>query len=254
MCPAPRAPGPGDPGDDRVSRPSSTPTPPDPSGPSDDGGDREAEARGRRFLDHLRGLGMRELARAVHEWRDVMAGPDGALWFAAEQELARAVDASHRQGAQRRLVRALADVFMSRPWFTVAQPGADFRMSEPSAQYVATNTLLALLVHDRLARRHADVLYRPFRNLIPVDGLVDVESRPGRAADRVGDRRPDRAADRIADRVADRVADRPVERPVMPRADTGTSERGTARARPATAPDESIGCARREDRCEPPER
>ena len=124
-----------------------------------------------KFLGRLSLLDIESLGEAIHLWHRT-ATESGDEWFSAEASIADAVHASRRYTEQDVLLRHMSTLFLESSWFTSAQPGVRIRASEPSAQYVATIAMLAVLVRDRLTITAFELLYRPFSKLIPVDTLL----------------------------------------------------------------------------------
>ena len=124
-----------------------------------------------KFLGRLSQLDFNTLGEAVRTWHRI-AAESGDLWFIVEESVARAVHDSSRYTEQDVLLRHMSTLFLESTWFTSAQPGVRIRAAEPSAQYVATIAMLALLVRDRLLPDEFELLYRPFAGAIPVDALL----------------------------------------------------------------------------------
>ena len=141
------------------------------------------------FLRRLEALEFDELGVAIRIWREELS--DG--WHEADQAVATAIRDTNRHHQQEMVLEALYDVFRRAPWFSAEQPGARIAASDATAQYVATTALMALLVRDRLAPEHLEVLYRPFSSLIPLaelDGQSAAASRAAPTHDSARDDRP----------------------------------------------------------------
>jgi hypothetical protein len=128
--------------------------------------------RTRRYLDHLADLKLADLDRAVLEWREVMRGDDSSAWFGAERRLSDTTARGPHRYWQTALLEDIANIFMSRPWFTYERTPNDAHVTEPSAQYVTTTAMLALLASDVLAPADFELLYRPMARAIPLAALV----------------------------------------------------------------------------------
>jgi hypothetical protein len=88
--------------------------------------------------------------------------------------MAHAVVASGQRDAQKELLMHVAEAFAYGVWYSGragAAPETRVRATESSGQYLATLAMLALLVRGHVDAGTFDVLYGPFRELIPVADL-----------------------------------------------------------------------------------
>lgn len=123
-----------------------------------------------KFLGRLAQLDLETLGRAIHAWHRV-ATDEATAWYEAEAAVADAVERTRRYAEQEMLLRHMATLFLSRIWFREAAPGARIRAAEPAGQYVATLSMLALLVRDGLHEQQFALLYAPFVDIIPLEQL-----------------------------------------------------------------------------------
>jgi hypothetical protein len=123
-----------------------------------------------KFLGRLAQLDLPAFGEAIREWRHAVVTA-GDSWFAAERAVARGIAASDRYAEQEVMLGHITQLFRDGPWFKPRMPGVNVGAVEPSAQYVATTTMLALLVRDQIDAHELELLYRPFAALIPIAEL-----------------------------------------------------------------------------------
>lgn len=121
------------------------------------------------FFERLQHLSLQGLGDAVRAWRDEVAR--SSAWHKAEDAVSRAITDTARHAAQWSMLQRLFETFRGAPWYKEHQPGSQVPGSDAAAQYVATAALLALLVRDAVPTETFEILYLPFRDIIPTDGL-----------------------------------------------------------------------------------
>jgi hypothetical protein len=131
-----------------------------------------------KFVGRVSQLDLDAVAGALASWRQTMR-TDAGGWFAAEEAVARAVVSSGRHADQKPLLMHMADAFAHLVWYGgrarrehAPPPELHVRGSEASGQYLATLTMLALLVRDHLEPATFTLLYQPFAPHIPLDELA----------------------------------------------------------------------------------
>ena len=131
-----------------------------------------------KFVGRVSQLDLDAVGGALGSWRQTMRD-SASTWFAAEEAVARAVVISGRHGDQKPLLMHMADAFAHIVWYggrtgREHAPAAELHVqaSEASGQYLATLTMLALLVRDHLEPATFALLYQPFAPYIPLDELA----------------------------------------------------------------------------------
>jgi len=127
----------------------------------------DASLAARKFLGRLALLDLHQMGTAIHRWHGLVSSG----WFEAEAALARAMEDSDRYTEREIWLEEMAGIFRRKPWFKRGEPGTAIGASDASGQYVATATMIALLVRDHLAAPYFQMLYEPFAELIPLDEL-----------------------------------------------------------------------------------
>jgi hypothetical protein len=118
----------------------------------------------RRFLEAIQGLTIEQWREVIRAWRATVTD----AWHDADSAVAAAVAESERRQAREELLSELGDITRRIRWNGGETTGTSAQATESTALYVVSLAAVALLVRDRITRRHFDALYSPFMGVIPL--------------------------------------------------------------------------------------